>query len=217
MTDVVLLDFDGTITSKDTTKILLKELIILRPLRVFSLVWFVLNMLRSNNSVIQQHYKNKAIGHLIAGISESQLKSALHIFSGKVEKLHRPLLLKKIKEAHQNGASVLIVSASPSFAVSKCVADLPVTVIATEFKKSGNFYCGQLNGQNCYGGEKVSRIELWSQEQKLNCSYTEAWSDHFSDYSMLRLAKQRYWIGGPVLRKIVSEKDPDGNFVLINK
>jgi len=58
-------------------------------------------------------------------------------------------MLKKIKEASQNGISVLIVTASPTFAVSKCVAGLPVTVIGTEFKKSGAFYCGQVKGLNC--------------------------------------------------------------------
>ena len=213
MTDVVLLDFDGTITKKDTTKALLTTLLILRPWRIFGLVWFVFNIIRSNHSVIQQEYKNKAIGYLIVGITESHMQLALNLYSYKVRELYRPEMLKKIKEANQNGISVLIVTASPTFAVSKCASDLPVTVIGTEFKKNGDFYCRDVNGENCYGEEKVKRIEFWRQDKGRDCSFTEAWSDHFSDYPMLKMAKQRYWIGGSALREIVGRKDPSGNFV----
>jgi phosphatidylglycerophosphatase C len=210
----ILLDFDGTITTKDTTRALLNELVKLRPWRVFGVVWFGFKMVSSNNSVTQQAYKNRAIGHLIAGLTDSHMSRALSGFSKKVTALYRPGMLKKIKEADENGTSVLIVTASPSFAISYCFSDLPVIVVGTEFKKNGDVYCGQLDGQNCYGSEKVNRIEYWVRDRSMDIYFTEAWSDHFSDYPMLKMAEKRYWIGGELLREIVRERDPSGNFVL---
>ena len=213
MNNVILLDFDGTITSRDTTKILLIQLLMVRPWRIFGAAWFLLRMVFSTDSDIKQRLKNNVVGHLINGLTDGDMSRALGQFSHKVRALYRPSMLKKINEAIENGTSILIVTASPSFAISHCVSDLPVTVIGTEFKKNGDFYCRQMKGKNCYGDEKVNRIEFWRQDKGITCSFTEAWSDHFSDYPMLKMAKQRYWIGGAVLREIVGLRDPSGNFV----
>lgn len=213
MNNVILLDFDGTITSRDTTKILLIELLLLRPWRIFGAAWFLCRMVFATGSGSKQRQKNNAVGHLISGLTDGDMNRALGQFSDKVRSLYRPSMLKKIKESIENGTSILIVTASPSFVISHCVSDLPVTVIGTEFKKRGDFYCRQMNGKNCYGDEKVNRIEFWRQDKGINCSFTEAWSDHFSDYPMLKMAKQRYWIGGSALREVVGLNDPSGNFV----
>ena len=213
MNNVILLDFDGTITSRDTTKILLIELLLLRPWQIFGAAWFLFRMVFATGSGSKQRQKNNAVGHLINGLTDGDMNRALGQFSDKVRSLYRPSMLKKIKESIENGTSILIVTASPSFVISHCVSDLPVTVIGTEFKKRGDFYCRQINGKNCYGDEKVNRIEFWRQDKGINCSFTEAWSDHFSDYPMLKMAKQRYWIGGSALREVVGLNDPSGKFV----
>ena len=214
MNDVILLDFDGTITSRDTTRILLSELIFLRPWYIFGTAWFLFKMVCANDSIIRQAHKNNAVGHLIAGLTLSDMGRVLSQFTKKVRALYRPSMVKKISEAIENGTSVLIVTASPSFAISYCVSDLPVTVIGTKFQKNGNIFSGHLNGRSCFGSEKVNRIELWAQGRALDWSVTEAWSDDFSDYPMLKMAKQRYWIGGEQLKRIVHERDPSGSFVL---
>ena len=214
MNDVILLDFDGTITSKDTIKILLSELLLLRPWCIFGASWFLLKMVWSNDNAIRQMHKNNAVGHLIAGLSISDMSRVWSQFRKKVRALYRPSMVRKISEATENGTSVLIVTASPSFAISHCVSDLPVTVIGTEFQKQDSVFCGELSGRNCFGIEKVKRIEVWEQSKALDWSISEAWSDNFSDYPMLKMAKQRYWIGGEKLRRIVHDRDPSGNFVL---
>jgi HAD superfamily phosphoserine phosphatase-like hydrolase len=211
--NIILLDFDGTITSRDTTSILLIHLLLIRPWRIYGAAWFLFRMVFSTGSSIKQRQKNNAIGYLIKGLTDGDMTLALDQFSNKVRALYRPSMLKKINESIDNGTLILIVTASPSFVISHCVSDLPVTVIGTEFKKKGDFYCRQINGKNCYGDEKVNRIEFWRQDKGINCSFTEAWSDHFSDYPMLKMAKQRYWIGGAALQEIVDLKDPSGNFV----
>lgn len=213
MKKVVLLDFDGTLILRDTTRFLFVGLIKLRPWKVFGVAWFFIRMALSSDSNVTQNNKNKAIGYLIAGLSDVKMSKALSGFADKVTKLFRPLLINKIKEWNKDRVLILIVTASPSFAISKSVSDLPVYVIGTDFAKVSGKYSGKLESLNCYGEEKVKRIESWIEKRKYLVTYIEAWSDHFSDYPMLKMAEKRYWVGGKKLRNLVLDYDSQANFV----
>lgn len=213
MSSQALYDFDGTITSKDTTVLLLVALLKLRPWRFFGLIWFLFRMFVASDNVSKQGYKNKAIGYLIKGLSDMRLSVALKDFKNKVKILYRPSVLTSIDQAIQDGCTVLIVTASPSFAISDCVSDLPVEVLGTEFEKKENIYTGLLISENCYGKEKVNRINEWATSKKIVLSVQSAWSDHFSDFDMLSLSAKRYWVGGDQLQTLVMDHDPEANFV----
>jgi len=95
----------------------------------------------------------------------------------------------------------------------RIVSDLPVIVLGTEFEKEENIYTGLLKSENCYGKEKVNRINEWATPNKIVLSVQSAWSDHFSDFDMLSLSAKRYWVGGEQLRKLIIDRDPEANFV----
>ena len=213
MKEVVLLDFDNTVTTRDTNRFLFIELIKLRPWKIFGAAWFFLWMVFSSDNTGSQRNKNRATGYLLAGLCDADMSEALLSFTNNVSMLFRPMLIKKINEWNKNGVLILIVTASPSFAIDKCVSDLPVFVVGSSFTKVSGRYSGKLESPNCYGEEKVRRIEHWVEKRELLVNYIEAWSDHFSDYPMLKMAKQRYWIGGSALREVVGLNDPLGNFV----
>jgi len=211
--DCALFDFDGTITSSDTTKILIFELIKLRPLRLFFLSWLVIRiyvalLLKKNI----QNYKNQIIGYLISGLSNEDLRVSLLNFQSKVKLLYRPFLQDKIKQHLQSNNIVLIVTAAPSFAIEGCIEGESVFVIGAEFEFDGNQYTGKFN-HACYGSSKVDRIFSWKNQKKIELNYIEAWSDSFSDYSMLSLSNNRYWIGGKSLQDLITINDPSGNFL----
>jgi HAD superfamily phosphoserine phosphatase-like hydrolase len=208
-----LYDFDGTITTKDTTILLLVALLKLRPWRFSGLIWFLFRMIVASDSVSKQGHKNKAIGYLIKDLSDMRLSGALKDFRNKVKFLYRPSVVASIDQAIQDGCTVVIVTASPSFAISDCVSDLPVVVLGTEFEKEENIYTGLLKSENCYGKEKVNRINEWAASNQVVLSVQSAWSDHFSDFDMLSLSARRYWIGGEQLRKLIIDRDPEANFV----
>jgi len=210
-----LYDFDGTITSKDTTILLLGELLKLRPWRFFGLIWLLLRMIASSDSASKQGYKNKAIGYLIKGLGDMRLSEALKGFGNKIKALYRPSVLASIDRALEDGCAVLIVTASPSFAISDCMSDLPVIVIGTDFEKKENIYTGLLKSKNCYGQEKVKRINEWAKSKNITLSVQSAWGDHLSDFEMLSLSEKRYWVGGEQLRKLIISRDPEANFVSV--
>lgn len=213
MSTQALYDFDGTITTKDTTILLLFALLKLRPWRFSGLIWFLFRMIVADDSVSKQGHKNKAIGYLIKDLSDMRLSAALNDFRNKVKFLYRPSVVASIGQAIQDGCTVVIVTASPSFAISDCVSDLPVIVLGTEFEKEENVYTGLLKSKNCYGKEKVNRINEWARSNKIVLSVQSAWSDHFSDFDMLSLSANRYWVGGEQLQALVMDHDPEANFV----
>lgn len=213
MSTQALYDFDGTITTKDTTILLLVALLKLRPWRFSGLIWFLFRMIVASDSVSKQGHKNKAIGYLIKDVSDMRLSGALKDFRNKVKFLYRPSVVASIDQAIEDGCAVLIVTASPSFAISDCVSDLPVIVLGTEFEKEENIYTGLLKSENCYGKEKVNRINEWARSNKIVLNVQSAWSDHFSDFDMLSLSAKRYWIGGEQLQTLVMDHDPEANFV----
>jgi phosphatidylglycerophosphatase C len=206
-------DFDGTITSKDTTLLLMVELFKLRPWRFPRVIWFLLRIKFSDDNISKQGYKNSAIGYLIKGLDDTCLRMALQEFRARVKSLYRSLVMVSIDEAIRDGCTVLIVTASPSFAVRQCMSDIPVIVLGTEFEKVENIYTGTLSSENCYGKEKVHRINEWAKLNNITLSVKAAWSDHFSDFDMLSLSVNRYWIGREHFQKLVMERDPKANFV----
>ncbi|MAJ81457.1 MAG: hypothetical protein CMF41_00910 [Legionellales bacterium] len=214
MRNCVLLDFDGTITTKDTTKFLLVELLKQSPCRFFFLILLILKMLCSSNISYRQICKNKMIGYLISGYKRDQLQSALERYKKKVEPLFRNLLINKIRETNHNKDLAVVVTASPTFVVSFCMTDLPVIVIGTEFKMNGVFYSGELDGNNCFGYEKVKKVKKLIKSLSLQINIKESWSDNFSDYPMMKMANHRYWIGDFRLKNQVNKIDPDGRFIL---
>ncbi len=213
MSSQVLYDFDGTITSKDTTIFLLVALLKLRPWRFFVFMWFLCKIFIASENASKQLYKNKAIGYLIKDMCNKRLSKALKDFRNKVKFYYRPSVMTSINKAIQDGCSVLIVTASPSFAIRYCVSDLPITVLGTEFEKKENIYTGHLKSENCYGQEKVNRLNKWASSNKIKLNVQSAWGDHISDFNMLSLSANRYWVGGKQLQRLVTQRDPEANFI----
>ena len=213
MRDCALFDFDGTITNKDTTKILIIELIKLRPLRILITICLLTRIylalfLKKNI----QKYKNQIIGFLISGLTKEELKLSLSNFQTKVELHYRSFLIDKINEHIQSNNLVLIVTASPSFAIDECFEDDSIIVIGTEFEFENNRYTGK-HSHNCFGKNKVDQILKWKSKKNYQLNYIEAWSDSISDYPMLSLSDNRYWIGGKSLYNLMLVNDPLGNFI----
>lgn len=192
---------------------LLIELLKLRPWRIFGLIYFLSKMALTSNEDFKQKYKNNAVGFLIKGLNDIGLSKALHGFKNKVNTIYRQLVLISINNDLQDQCMVLVVTASPSFAIKFCLSDLSVIVLGTEFEKKEGFYTGFLEGKNCYGQEKVNRINQWALSNNIILNVKSAWSDHFSDYNMLNLSKERNWIGGEQLRNLLIDNDPKANFI----
>lgn len=212
--EVLLLDFDGTMTHKDTTRILIFSLLRRRPWRVVLVLHLLLRLVFGGQGQQVQTAKDRCLGLLLAGLSDAEAELALQRYKNIVSLLLREVLLELVNERHAAGQKILVVTASAENAVRCVTSHLPVRVVGTRFMAHQGRYTGALEGQGCYGAAKVSRIHAWANQQKLQVRFVEAWSDSLSDWPMMQLAEKRVWICRESLVALVRERDPKGEVVV---
>ncbi len=213
MSDCVLVDFDGTLISGDSTRYLLTALLGLRPWRLAGCLRHLVSFIRAADEQAVQAAKNRMIGHCIQGLTRTQMAPALLRFSRKVRPLRRPVVVQAVERGVADDGCVLIVTASPDFAVQTALSDLKVDVIGTRFVLEGDRYTGQLLGPGCYGSHKPKHIAEWAESHGVTLDFVEAWSDAASDFPMMQLAPMRYWVCAPSQVERIQQLDPDGLIV----
>ena len=211
-----MLDFDGTMTRRDTTRILVFSLLKQRPWRVFRVFGPLLRLALGGHEQQVQTAKDRCVGLLLAGLTDSEAKPALQRYKEVVSPLLREALLELINERHAAGQTILVVTASAEDTVRYAISHLPVQVIGTRFKTQQGQFTGALEGQGCYGTAKVPRIHAWADQQGAAAQYVEAWSDSLSDWPMMQLAAKRVWICRESLVARVRERDPEGEVVVVS-
>lgn len=216
MKNIVLLDFDGTITVRDTTRYLIFALLRMRPwlilrilVHIFFIFWF-----RTGERI--QESKNRCIGMLLNGLDNENLSIPLSNFKRSVQKLLRLRIIELIQEKAKNGDIVLVITASAELAVRNVLRDLPVVVIGTKFKINERRYTAEIDGISCYGLNKPRAIAQWAKSQNFEARYIEAWSDAESDLPMMLLAKHRYWVCKPSNLDILQQLDKNGVFLQLD-
>jgi len=88
----------------------------------------------------------------------------------------------------------VIISASPEFLLAPLVrGQLNVTLIASEIDaKTGRFF-----GKNCYGQEKVTRLNAMYPKAVISNFY----SDSYTDVPLAVMAKNAFWVDGNTIVK----------------
>lgn len=191
--DWVLMDFDGTITTRDTTRYLLVELLKRRPWRAHALIGLVAARFSGDASKLQ-YQKNRCIGTLLAGMGEGELQLVVDAFHARVRPLFRASVVGELNGAIRNGCGVLIVTASPEFAVEGLFRAIGAACIGTRYETTSGRYTGELEGTPCYGDAKVPAVWGALPRGAERPQVIAAWSDSLSDMPMMLLAERRYWV-----------------------
>ncbi len=157
---LVLFDFDGTITTKDT---------LVEFLRFYSgSVKFYLGMLWLSPVVVAYllkiipNWKGKQVvlRYFIGGADLTKFNNRCLAFSKTIlPGLIRPGALETLREAIKSNATVAVVSASAENWVAPWCHEQRILCIATQLDVVDGKITGKLCGANCYGPEKVNRIK----------------------------------------------------------
>lgn len=192
---VVALDLDGTLTRRDT---LLPFLYRVRgrgrtlwalasqaPLLVRSLV----------TARCRDRVKEAVLSRLLRDQSVAALDHAAEAFAAEVvANGMRPDMMEQIQAHRRAGHDLLIVSASPEIYVRPMARRLGIdTVLATRLAvdESGRL-TGRLEGLNCRGAEKVSRLrDFLGQDATLAWAYGNSRGDR----ELLTMARTRVRVG----------------------
>ena len=191
-TRLVLFDFDGTITTKDTLiefvyfyrgkKQFLWGMLMLAPVLAFYVLKLIPNW-KAKQFFLARFFKGERL---------PDFNKRCDDFSARVlPALIRPEAKKAIAQYQKQNATIAVVSASAENWVKPWCDQHGLICLATRLESKDGVITGNLIGRNCYGDEKVCRIK----EQFNPEEYDEviAYGDSSGDREMLALAHKRYY------------------------
>ena len=215
MSELVVFDFDGTLTCRDTTRDLLLILLRQRPLRLLAaLPWLCALMLARSDPDRLQSAKCGALGSLLRGLAPADLGPVVERFRNRVLPLLRQTVWASLRAHQRRGVRVLVVTASPRIAIEPVLAFAGILVIGTEFSESAGRFTGRIAGAPCYGTAKVDAIYNWLALTGASGPISEAWSDSLSDGPMMDLAARRVWVTSEGAADDFRTRDPQAEIVL---
>lgn len=189
---IYIYDFDGTLTRRDSFLDFIRYTCGSRSLYCGLLLFSPLLILMKLRLYANGRAKERLFTHFFQGMS-------IRVFDDLCAKygLSRADLLldaarKAVNEVASNGYRIFIVSASVDRWVLPFFRDVPnVTVIGTQIEVENGLITGRFSTPNCYGVEKVRRIQAllpYREQYKLI-----AHGDSRGDKEMLNYADQGYF------------------------
>lgn len=189
---IAFFDFDGTITTKDT----FLEFIRFSKGNLRFYTGLLLNLpylvAFKIKLIPNQKAKEKVLQFFFKDVSVTDFQERCTLFALKIlPKLIRPKAIEEIKKLQQEGAVVVVVSASAENWIQNWAHDFGVELIASRLEVADEKLTGRLIGINCRGKEKVRRIL----EKYSVSDYAEvyAYGDSKGDEEMLKLAKYAFY------------------------
>lgn len=204
MIKCILVDFDNTLTAKDTTKFLVASLVLKKPFRIWSVfIGYVLIKLSYDESKVQK-WKNWIIMNLIRGLNDDELSRNLDYFNKKVSKVLNKDILSYFQYQRDEGYRTILVSASPEFALRSIPELSDFEILGSIFSKS--------RIKSCFGQDKVDRIIQWQNTNLQEIRIVQAWTDSLSDLPMMNLAEKKIWVCSLNKQIMIKKKFPNALF-----
>lgn len=189
---LVLFDFDGTITKKDTFTEFLIFALGRRRLFVFLLFHLHLLLLCVFDVISIGFIKQKIIYRFFKGYSEEYFQNiASNFVDKKIPNIIRESALKKLIWHKEQNHEVVIVSASFKNWLKIWCEQYGIELLCTELEVKNGTLTGYFFKPNCHGLEKVHRIE--EKYELNNYSQIYAYGDSSGDKEMLLLANYAYY------------------------
>ena len=165
---LAVFDFDGTITNRETFRRFLwfclgKRLILLTLLACPRLICYGLGL--HSRKAMKEFFIRSAF----KGMTESDLQKRAKSFAEKkIPNWIRPEALKRIHWHKEQGHVLLINSASPDVYITPWAKSVGFSdVISSKIAVSAaGLVIGHLEGDNCWGEEKVQRLKKWIAEKQ---------------------------------------------------
>lgn len=189
---LALFDFDGTLTRKDTFIELIKfvhgkshfykGILKLAP----CLFLYKLQLIPNWKA------KEKVLAYFFKGMPASTFQSHCNHFAAEaIPRFLKQDAIRKLKELKDIGTHIAIVTASAENWVLPWCHSMNVECIASKLEAKEEKLTGKLDGENCYGIEKVNRIKETIDLSKYSVIY--AFGDSKGDLPMLGLATYPFY------------------------
>ncbi len=185
---LVLFDFDGTLTTRDSmVEFLIFSVgyprLILAAIALFpKLVAYFLSKKPDGNDV-----KPLLFSKLFAGKTRQELENlGQNFFEKKIPKMLRAEMMEKLEGFKKEKAVLVLVSASLDFWLKPFAEAHGMHLICTEIQYQNEVFLGKFSTQNCNYSEKARRVKSVFDLKKFEKIYAFGNSD--GDDAMLALA-----------------------------
>ena len=189
---IAFFDFDGTITRKDS---LLEFIKYVKGDQAFYLGFLIHSpglLLYKLHIVSNQRAKEMMLRYFFGRMKAEEFRDHCEKFIiEKLPSLIRPKALHEIKKLNEGGAEIVVVSASPENWLRTWCDDNGLKCLATKLIINDNRITGKIDGKNCHGEEKVTRIKSLYNLNDFSSVY--AYGDTPGDKPMLSLATIRFY------------------------
>lgn len=187
-----IFDVDHTLINGDSMFSMLFFAISKKTMIIFYTPIILIKIILYSFKIINLKSAKEAIYVPLKYLTEKELEE--FYYKVLLKKIN-PKVMKKLNFHKEQGCKILLVSASPEVYLQYFLKNSSIdTIIGTKLKIIDGKYTNKIDGQNCKGSEKVSRIKHYLNENNLEIDFDNsfAYSDSLSDKPMLSLVKNRY-------------------------
>lgn len=185
--DVVVFDFDGTLSASDSNYEFFKYCF-KHSWQPWIYIPFVIAGLVGKSLNPDGIWWRETIRKFIT-------PKMVRDFSNDFVKLHKQRRFgwakDQIAKEKSAGNKVILISASPDYLISKLVPDMHFDVIISS----------KMNGEKpwkykflCWGKNKVIAMDKWARDNKYIPNVVRAYSDSHHDMPIMEIAKEQVWI-----------------------
>lgn len=189
MREIVAYDFDGTLTTKDTFVEFIRYIYGMKALVLGFLRYSPLLVLMMVGLYPNWKAKQKVFSYFFKGMEVQTFNQYCSAFAEHIRCLIRKKGEESVSQARNDGAEIVIISASVYNWVKPCVtAD---TYLCTEVEVQDGRLTGRFLTKNCYGQEKVRRLlERYPHREDYHLT---AYGDSSGDKELLAFADESYY------------------------
>ena len=189
---IAFFDFDGTITTDDSLlkfirfvvgdRRFLAGLVSLSPMLILYKLKFIPNY-KAKQYLLSWYFK---------GMKKEDFFEVANKYSLEhIDKIVRPKAMKRINWHKKQGHKIVVVSASIDCWLRPWCEKNGLEVIATKLNLLENKITGKFLTKNCYGQEKVNRINETYNLKEFD--YIYSYGDSSGDKEMLLIANEKYY------------------------
>jgi phosphatidylglycerophosphatase C len=195
---VAAFDFDGTLTRGDTLIPFLWRslgLWLFCRAMVLSAPWLLAYLL---GLITNEHAKTRLLRMSVSGwTAQRATRSAEQFVSQVLPGMWRSSALEQLRDHQQRGHQCVLISASPDLYLEAVARLLRVDgLICTRMALDQGHYTGELATPNCYGPQKVIRLEGWLRDHVGAQAFElYAYGDSAGDRELLAVADHAWFRG----------------------